>query len=109
MCVVHTNVLFMKGGIIKGNVFDSEDKRRVAVDLSGITPGSFDFHGHTNNTPFSTQDFSLLLYEAIEKIGVITYNKDVYIATIGDGWNESWSCLNKAGFRMFRLSLHMNP
>ena len=42
-------------------------------------------HSHTNATPPSATDFLRLLNEKVDKIGVIGYNADTYVAYIGYG------------------------
>lgn len=42
-------------------------------------------HSHTNATPFSAADFQKLLDKKVDKIGVIGYNADAYMAYVGNG------------------------
>ncbi len=43
-------------------------------------------HSHTNETLPSATDFRKLLDEKIDKVSIIAYNKDIYSASIGNGW-----------------------
>ncbi len=69
--------VFFRDGHQVGDPFDSSSKNRVNVDVSKIPSDTSIFHSYTNETPSSTQDFSFLLDERVEKIGIIAYNRDV--------------------------------
>ena len=57
----------------------------VKISVDGLGDGLTVLHSHTNATPPSATDFRRLLDRRIEKIGVIGYNGDVFMAYIGDG------------------------
>lgn len=84
----HEYGVFIKGNNV-GEPFTSGLADKVMFDASGIEPGTSLFHSHTNEMPLSTQDFSLLLNENVEKIGNITRNNDVFVASVGYGWRPS--------------------
>lgn len=84
----HEYGVFIKGNNV-GEPFTSGLADKVMFDASGIEPGTSLFHRHTNEMPLSTQDFSLLLNENVEKIGNITRNNDVFVASVGSGWRPS--------------------
>ncbi len=84
----HEYGVFIKDGKA-GDPFTSGLADKVAFDTSKITPGTAIFHSHTNETPLSTKDFSLLLNENVERIGNITRNNDVFVARVGYGWRPS--------------------
>lgn len=49
-------------------------------------PGTTLLHSHTNDTPFSAVDLRHLLNPNVEKIGVVSYNGDAWMAYVGGGW-----------------------
>lgn len=57
----------------------------VKIPLDDFSGNVTVIHSHTNATPPSATDFFRLLDERVEKIGVIGYNGDAYMAYIGDG------------------------
>ena len=57
----------------------------VSIPLDGYGKNLTLIHSHTNATPFSVADFKKLLDEKVDKIGVIGYNADAYIAYVGNG------------------------
>lgn len=61
----------------------------VKVQLDGYGNKLTVLHSHTNATPPSSADFQRLLDKQVDKIGVIGYNADAYIAYIGDGETPS--------------------
>lgn len=48
-------------------------------------PGTTLLHSHTNDTPFSAPDLRNLTNKNVEKIGVVSYNGDAWMAYVGDG------------------------
>jgi len=44
-----------------------------------------EFHTHTNLTPFSRKDYTYLLKKSIDKIVIIVYNGDTYVAKVENG------------------------
>lgn len=67
------------------NYISSGLPNAVKIPLDGLGNGLTVLHSHTNATPPSPTDFRRLLDERVEKIGVIGYNGDVFMAYIGDG------------------------
>lgn len=57
----------------------------INMPLDGYGSNLVVIHSHTNATPFSAVDFKKLLDEKVDKIGVIGYNADAYIAYVGNG------------------------
>ncbi|MBO5957536.1 MAG: hypothetical protein J6Q39_08275 [Bacteroidales bacterium] len=57
----------------------------VKIPVDGYESGLTVLHSHTNATPLSTTDFHRLLDGRVDKIGVIGYNSDVYMAYVGSG------------------------
>ena len=47
------------------------------------------FHAHTNSTVLSSTDLSLLLRNNVDRISVITKGREVYSASIGEGWRPT--------------------
>ena len=80
---------FEYGTIIEGGIiekpFTSSMPNAVQIPLEGHGGNLTVLHSHTNATPFSVTDFQKLLDKRIDKIGVIGYNADAYIAYVGDG------------------------
>lgn len=62
-----------------GSVEVSAWKERIASDGLKI------YHSHTNVTPLSEQDFIQMIDTAVEQIGCISRNGDIYVVKIGDG------------------------
>lgn len=91
---IHKRMLF--SGFEEGSVRQQDGKFRIVrgteigrikiviTDDDGQSVGLF--HSHTNDTPFSSDDFKRLLDERVECIGVVTANEDVFIARTGRGW-----------------------
>ena len=48
-------------------------------------PGTTLLHSHTNDTSFSAVDLRHLLNPNVEKIGVVSYNRDAWMAYVGGG------------------------
>ena len=61
----------------------------VKISLDGFGKGLTVLHSHTNATPPSAADFQRLLNGQVDKIGVIGYNGDAYMAYIGFGETPS--------------------
>jgi hypothetical protein len=57
----------------------------VKISLDDYENGLTVLHSHTNATSPSATDFQWLLDPKVDKIGVVGYNADVYMAYIGDG------------------------
>ncbi len=68
-----------------GELITSNDANGVRFDKSKLKPGSHLLHSHTNGSPLSIQDLSLLLDERVESIGNISYNGDVFRVSAGYG------------------------
>lgn len=80
---------FEYGAIIENGIISKPVTNNMAdavkIPLEGHGNNLTVLHSHTNSTPFSATDFQKLLNEKVDKIGVIGYNADVYIAYIGNG------------------------
>ena len=61
----------------------------VKIPLDGYGDGLTLLHSHTNATPPSVTDFQMLLDKKVDKIGVVGYNADAYMAYIGYGETPS--------------------
>ena len=61
-------------------------EREIHLINSAIEKSVHLFHSHTNITPHSTVDFEWLLNKNIDRVSVISYNKDVFSVWVGDGW-----------------------
>lgn len=72
-----------------GELHTSGLPNAVSIPLDKHGSGLTVLHSHTNATPPSTTDFAELLNEKVDKIGVIGYNNDTYMAYIGNGWIPS--------------------
>lgn len=72
-----------------GAPFTSQLPDTVQVSLGAYGGGLTVLHSHTNATPFSVADFRYLLDEKVDKIGVIGYNNDIFMAYIGSGEKPS--------------------
>lgn len=69
--------------------FTNNNPAMVAFNIADVRPGAAIVHSHTNVTPLSAKDFSLLLNENVESIANIAYNGDVFKASVGYGWRPS--------------------
>ena len=61
----------------------SHTENMVAVGT--IAPGTTLLHSHTNDTPLSVKDLEHLLNINVDKVGVVSYNGDAWIAYVGSG------------------------
>ena len=55
-------------------------------------------HCHTGNTPLSAVDLRRMTNEKVDKVGVVTDNKDVFTVALGDGWRptvEEYNAIEK--------------
>lgn len=68
-----------------GTPFTSGEQGAVRIPAEELTAGTTILHSHTNVTPFSSKDFHFLLDPRVDKIGVIAYNNDVYMCSVGNG------------------------
>lgn len=64
-------------------IITSHNENMVAVGT--IEPGTTLLHSHTNDTPLSVKDLEHLLNVNVDKVGVVSYNGDAWIAYIGAG------------------------
>lgn len=78
----------IENGVVS-NPMTSDLPDAVKITIDGYGDKLTLIHSHTNATPPSATDFQKLLEEKIDKIGVIGYNTDTYIAYIGDGARPS--------------------
>lgn len=68
----------------------SKEPGRVKVAIESIKQEhSTVLHSHTGDTPLSAVDLEKLTHEKIDKVGVVTDNKDVFTVAIGDGWRPT--------------------
>lgn len=84
----HEYGLIIEGGKT-GALFTSNLSDTIQVKLDGYGDGLTLLHSHTNATPFSIADFRYLLDKKVDKIGVIGYNNDIFMAYIGNGERPS--------------------
>ena len=68
-----------------GEPFTSKMPNAVQISLENRGNGLTILHSHTNATTFSAVDFQKFVDERVDKIGVIGYNNDVFMAQIGYG------------------------
>lgn len=68
-----------------GDLVTSKLPNSVKIPLENKGRGLTILHSHTNATPLSATDFQKFIDERVEKIGVIGYNNDVYMASVGYG------------------------
>lgn len=61
----------------------------VKIELDDYGDGLTVLHSHTNATPPSAADLKKLLNSKVDKIGVVGYNGDAYMAYVGEGWIPS--------------------
>lgn len=64
--------------------FSSDIHGRVYIDLSEYSDHLSAFHSHTDDSLFSSSDFSLLGRAKIDRIGLVTRNGDLFTAELGD-------------------------
>ena len=76
--------IVIEGGEIR-DLVTSNMANTVGVDLENYGYGLTLLHSHTNATPFSIADFRMLLNEKVDRIGVVGYNGDAFVAYIGYG------------------------
>lgn len=74
---------------VAGELFTSGKQNGIDFNSDWIGKNSELLHSHTNATPPSAKDFKCLIEHDIDKIGVIGYNGDAYMAYIGDGERPS--------------------
>ena len=74
----------IENGIV-GKQITSNLPNAVKIPLGEYGHGLSVLHSHTNATPPSIKDFQMLLEKKVDKIGVVCYNKDAYMAYIGNG------------------------
>ncbi|MDD7138846.1 MAG: hypothetical protein PUH73_00955 [Clostridium sp.] len=73
--------------IVKGEVGEVITSGAVDwVKTGDNPPGTTLLHSHTNDTPFSAVDLRHLLNPNVEKIGVVSYNGDAWMAYVGGGY-----------------------
>ena len=80
--------IVIENGVV-GNPVTSNLPNAVKIPTNSHGHGLSLLHSHTNSTPPSIKDFQRLLEEGVDKIGVVCYNKDVYLAYIGNGERPS--------------------
>lgn len=80
--------LVIENGIVS-NSFTSNLPNGVKIPLDDFGSALTLLHSHTNATPPSATDFMFLLDGKIDKIGVIGYNGDAFLAYIGSGETPS--------------------
>ena len=79
----------VKNGIA-GDFKTSNDVNKVLIPDEEITQAhSSLFHTHTGKIPLSAADLRRLLNQNVDKVGVVTYNGDVFTVEIGDGWRPT--------------------
>jgi hypothetical protein len=66
-------------GIVK--IPDDISRKMDGAPANSVTV----FHSHTKNTPPSGDDLHQFLRQSVAKIGVVSYNGDVYVIKVGDG------------------------
>lgn len=72
--------------IVNGEVGEVVTSGAVGwVKTGDNPPGTTLLHSHTNDTPFSAPDLRHLTNKNVEKIGVVSYNGDAWMAYVGDG------------------------
>jgi len=72
--------------IVNGEVGEVVTSGAVGwVKTSDNPPGTTLLHSHTNDTPFSAPDLRHLTNKNVEKIGVVSYNGDAWMAYVGGG------------------------
>lgn len=72
--------------IVNGEVGEVVTSGAVGwVKTGDNPPGTTLLHSHTNDTPFSAPDLRNLTNKNVEKIGVVSYNGDAWMAYVGDG------------------------
>lgn len=74
---------------VAGKPYTSNLPNAVKMDLDNYGNGLTILHSHTNATPFSVADFEKLIDDKVDKIGVIGYNNDIFMAYIGSGETPS--------------------
>ena len=57
----------------------------IQISLENRGNGLTILHSHTNATTFSAVDFQKFVDKRVDKIGVIGYNNDVFVAQVGYG------------------------
>ena len=76
-------------GIANGvstEVFTSGEKNKVQIPNDILTlPNLHLLHSHTNETPLSGDDFGLLVRYNVERISVVSKNRNVFSVWIGSG------------------------
>lgn len=80
----HEYGVIIQNGVV-GKPFTSGEANRIAINITGSGNGVTVLHSHTNATPPSATDFKWLIANEVDKIGVIGYNGDAYMAYVGDG------------------------
>lgn len=68
-----------------GELFTSGKSNKIEIRFVGDGTGVTVLHSHTNATPPSAADFRWLIEHKVDKIGVVGYNGDAYMAYIGGG------------------------
>lgn len=84
---------FEYGAVIANGVVSkpvtSKMPNAVKIPLDDFGTGLTVLHSHTNATPPSITDFKRLLDGKVDKIGVIGYNGDAFMAYVGNGETPS--------------------
>lgn len=84
----HEYGVIIENGVV-GKLFTSGKQNAVEIKISDSSEHITLLHSHTNATPPSAADFSKLLKPNVDKIGVVGYNGDTYVAYIGYGERPS--------------------
>ena len=80
----HGKIILQNGNVIECHSNSPDGVQMPISDIDEI--GIKMYHSHTNDTPQSSMDLSKLLIGKVDEVGVVTNNRDVFIARIGDGW-----------------------
>ena len=81
-------IVLFDGG--KTDYYHNELHDKVYIPVSDIDEkGLKVYHSHTNDTPPSAQDFTPLVQEKVDQIGVISINGDAWIVKVGYGYRPT--------------------
>lgn len=84
---------FEYGVIINGEQssepFTSSLHGAVRIPEEDLLPGAKVFHSHTNSTPLSRKDLGWLCNTFVDEVGVVGYNNDVYLVSVGYGYRPT--------------------
>lgn len=99
-----------------GNFRIVKGTEKGGIEIEIIEEDGFDvglFHTHTNDTPFSSNDFKRFIDEKVECIGVVTDNEDVFVCKIGAGWRpeseEEYKRIAKVLFEQANANVKADP